>query len=84
MPEIIPILIILVFTFGTSIFYFLSLLERSVLKLAFDHDDKRVENADVDFVHRAIKRLIFVLPPTFGVVILAGSILLVIQGMSRS
>lgn len=75
--------IIAVYSFGGAIFYALSCIERSVLKLGLDQQAKEVDDEDVRFVHAALKRLIPLLPPSNGFVILFGTAAMVYQGFAR-
>lgn len=70
--------IVTTFTFGFSIFYGLSLIEKSVWPLIFGKGHK-VSDEDVRFTHTALKRLTPLLPPSNGVVILVGLTLLIRQ-----
>lgn len=74
--------IVIIFTFGFSIFYALSMVEFKVWPLIRNRKTTRVDQADVRFVHRALKRLTSLLPPSNGLVILAGTTLLVMQANS--
>ena len=60
------------FAFGTAIFYCLSCVEKSVLKLAFRKDKTSVTEDNIRFTHKALKRLAPLLPPANGFVILFG------------
>lgn len=70
--------IVATFTFGFSIFYGLSLIEKSVWPLIFGRGHS-VSDEDVRFTHQALKRLTPLLPPSNGVVIIVGLILLMRQ-----
>lgn len=72
-------LIAVVFTFGFSLFYGLSLIEKRVWPIIFRNDSSKVSDADIRFTHEALKRLTPLLPPSNGVVILAGLTLLLLQ-----
>jgi hypothetical protein len=67
------IAILLLFTFGTTIFYVLLAIERRVWagSLTFGTNDHGSQD-DVRFVHRVLKHLIPVLPPSNGVVVVGG------------
>ena len=71
------------FTLGTSIFYVLSCIERSVLGLVFGKKNRKVSEEDIRFTHASLKRLSPLLPPSNGFVILFGNIALVIQCFYR-
>lgn len=71
--------IVATFTFGFSIFYGLSLIEKSVWPLIFKSQEARVAEEDVRFTLKTLRRLTPLLPPSNGVVILAGMTLLTIQ-----
>ena len=75
------LLILLLFTFASSIFYILLLIERRVWSLVFYPESAFAKESDVRFVHRSLKRLIPVLPPSNGVVVIGGLISLVWQGI---
>lgn len=75
--------IIATFTFGSAIFYCLSTIEFSVLKLAFSRGGNGVSEADIRFVHEALKRLTPLLPPSNGFVILFGTVALILQAVSH-
>lgn len=55
------------FAFGTAIFYCLSCVEKSVLKLAFSKDKTSVTEDNIRFTHKALKRLAPLLPPANSV-----------------
>ncbi|WP_338869202.1 hypothetical protein WBJ53_19530 [Spirosoma sp. SC4-14] len=74
-------LIVSLFSIGTTIFYVLSCIERRVLQLAFA-PGKPVEEPDVRFVHQSLKRLIPVMPPSNGLVLLGGTALLIYQAIT--
>jgi hypothetical protein len=67
------------FAFGTAIFYCLSCVEKSVLKLAFSKDKTAVTEDNIRFTHKALKRLAPLLPPANGFVILFGVSALIYQ-----
>ena len=75
--------IVAVYSFGGAIFYALSCIERSVLKLGLDEQTQAVDDEDVRFVHAALKRLIPLLPPSNGFVILFGTAAMLYQGFAR-
>ncbi|SEO80273.1 hypothetical protein SAMN04487948_105228 [Halogranum amylolyticum] len=81
--ELVSGVILSLFTFGTAIFYILSRIERFVLALAFDEETDTVEDDDVRFVHRVLKHLIPILPPSYGFVMLFGTLALLYQGFER-
>ncbi|SFS07202.1 hypothetical protein SAMN05216559_3173 [Halomicrobium zhouii] len=81
--ELVSGVVLSLFAFGTAIFYILSRIERFVLPLAFDVDAETVDDDDVRFVHRVLKHLIPVLPPSYGFVILFGTVALLYQGFER-
>ena len=60
------------FAFGTAIFYCLSCVEKSVLKLVFSKDRNSVTEDNIRLTHKALKRLAPLLPPANGFVILLG------------
>ena len=60
------------FAFGTAIFYCLSCVEKSVLKLVFSKDKTAVTEDNIRFTHKTLKRLAPLLPPANGFVILFG------------
>tara|TARA_Y100001933_G_C18925761_1_gene533076 strand:+ start:347 stop:826 length:480 start_codon:yes stop_codon:yes gene_type:complete len=71
--------IVAMFMLGTSIFYVLSCVERSVLGLVFGKN-KSVTSEDIRFTHASLKRLSPLLPPSNGAVIFFGNIALIAQG----
>ena len=75
--------IVFVFTFGTSIFFALSMIERSTWSLMWKPQSSDVSEGDIRFVHKSLQRLTSVLPPSNGLVILGGTTLLVIQVFER-
>ncbi|MCF8529087.1 MAG: hypothetical protein K9G13_04330 [Aquiluna sp.] len=75
-------LIAAIFTFGFSIFYGLSLIEKSVWPLIFRNKPDLVSDHNIVFTHTALKRLTPLLPPSNGVVILAGTSLLFWQAVN--
>ncbi len=83
MNALTPSLIVAIFSFGTAIFYALSCIEWSTLRLALNQHTQTVKNADVRFVHAALKRLIPLLPPSNGFVILFGTAALIYQCFLR-
>ena len=70
-PAVLPIL--LLFTFGSTIFYVLLAIERRVWadSLTFG-STARGSESDVRYVHRVLKRMIPVLPPSNGMVVVGG------------
>lgn len=76
--------IVAVYSFGGAIFYALSCIERSVLKLGLDERSEEVDDTDVRFVHASLKRLIPLLPPSNGFVIFFGTAAMIYQGFKRS
>lgn len=72
-------LIAATFTWGFSIFYGLSLIEKSVWPLIFGSRNAAVSEENVRFTHKALKRLTPLLPPSNGIVILVGTTLLMRQ-----
>lgn len=77
------LVVLLLFAFGTTIFYVLLAIERRVWGLARDGDPARYAEEDLRFVHRSLKHLIPVLPPSNGVVVVGGFAALVWQGVQR-
>ena len=73
--------IVAIFTFGFSIFYVLSLIEKSVWPIIFAGVQKEVDETDVRITDRTLKRLTPLLPPSNGVVILVGTTLLLRQAL---
>lgn len=73
-----------VFTLGTTIFYVLSCVERSVLGLVLGKNKKTISEENIRFTHASLKRLSPLLPPSNGFVILFGNMALFIQGFMRS
>ncbi len=65
------------FSFGTAIFYVLSCVENSVLRLGLDQHSPAVADEDIRFTHKSLKRLTPLLPPANGFVILFGTAALV-------
>lgn len=65
--------ILVLFTFGATIFYVLLAIERRVWagSLTFG-SDARGKDGDVRFVHAVLKHLIPVLPPSNGLVVVGG------------
>ena len=84
MQDLTAALIVATFSFGGAIFYTLSCIERSVLRLGLNHQDQRVKEEDARFVHAALKRLIPLLPPSNGFVILFGTVAMVYQAGLRN
>lgn len=77
--NIIQALIIAVFSFGSAIFYSLSCIERPVLGLWLK-PNKSLENNDlIRFVHKELKKLIPLLPPSNGFVIFFGMLSMITQ-----
>ncbi len=68
-----------VFSFGTSLFYVLTCVERATLPLVWN---RVVAEADIRFTHQALKRLAPLLPPSNGFVILFGFGSLITQGIA--
>ena len=66
------LLIVLLFLFGSSIFYTLLLIERSTWKLVSQPESASAIEQAVRFVHLSLKNLIPVLPPSNGVVVVGG------------
>ncbi len=56
MKKLMPSLIVTIFSFGGAIFYALSCIERSVLKLGLNHHSQEVDEKDIRFVHASLKR----------------------------
>ncbi len=83
MDTLTPTFIIAIFSFGTAIFYALSCVEWSVLRLGLNQHSRAVDDNDIRFVHAALKRLTLLLPPANGVVILFGTAAMVYQGVLR-
>ena len=79
MNEIISALVLTIFSFGAAIFYVLSCIERSVLPLGTNPESPIVADQDVRFVYSALQRLVPLLPPSNGAVIVLGSGALVYQ-----
>jgi|GEM_PF-3496338 len=84
MKKLIPSLIVAIFSFGVAIFYALSCIERSVLKLGLNQHSQEVDEKDIRFVHASLKRLIPLLPPSNGFVIVFGTAAMVYQGFTRN
>jgi hypothetical protein len=84
MYTLIPTVAIAIFSFGTAIFYALSRVEWSVLRLGLNRHSQAVKDEDVRFVHRALKRLTPLLPPSNGAVILLGTAALVYLAVVNS
>jgi hypothetical protein len=84
MKKLMPSLIVTIFSFGGAIFYALSCIERSVLKLGLNQHSQEVDEKDIRFVHASLKRLIPLLPPSNGVVIVFGTGAMVYQGFTRN
>ena len=84
MKKLMPSLIVTIVSFGGAIFYALSCIERSVLKLGLNHHSQEVDEKDIRFVHASLKRLIPLLPPSNGVVIVFGTGAMVYQGFTRN
>ena len=81
--ELLPGIVLVLFTFGATIFYILSRIERFVLPLAVNQESQSVDEEHVRFVHRILEHLSPVLPPSYGVVVLFGTIALLIQAFVR-
>lgn len=75
--------IVILFAFGSTIFYVLLLIERRVWRL-LTRRAPTVADADVRFVHRILKHLIPVLPPSNGVVVFGGLACLLWQAIDRN
>lgn len=72
-------LLVVTFTFGMAIFIFLSMLEIPVWKLIFTGSAAGISNEAIRFVHKNLKYMTSKLPPSNGVVILAGVGLMIWQ-----
>ena len=75
-------LLVVTFTFGTAIFIFLSMLEIPVWKLVFTSARSGIEDSSVRFVHKNLKYMTSKLPPSNGMVILAGVTLMIWQSIA--
>ncbi|MFP4698601.1 MAG: hypothetical protein ACLFMO_07830 [Eubacteriales bacterium] len=84
MSNLVSSIIVTVFTFGTAIFYVLACIERSVMLLSLNPASKKVNDEEARFVHTSLKRLIPLLPPSNGFVILFGTISLIYQAVIRN
>jgi hypothetical protein len=73
MTELVPALVVALLSFGSAIFYVLSAIERPVWRLGLEQDSSKVSDEDARFVHMSLKRLIPLLPPSFGVVLVWGT-----------
>lgn len=73
---------LVLFTFGSTIFYVLMLIERRVWSL-LTRRANTVADHDVRFVHRILKHLIPVLPPSNGIVVVGGPASLLWQSIAR-
>lgn len=76
------LLIVVLFTFSTTIFYILLLSERRVWGL-LGRSAYAVPEGEIRFVHRVLNLFITVLPPSNGVTAVGGLIALVWQGFAR-
>lgn len=77
--------ILVLFTFGATIFYVLLAIERRVWARSLTFGDDRTGTDDsVRFVHRVLKHMIPVLPPSNGVVVLGGLAAILWQCSLRS
>jgi len=83
MPDLIAALIVLCYSFATGIFYVLSCLEKPVWALMRAPDSGKVADEDARFVHRALQRLVPLLPPSMVTAMFAGLGLLLLQSWLR-
>lgn len=78
------ILILMLFTFGASIFYVLLCIEKRTWAIAFPAKLSRpVPESEVRFVHQSLQRLIPLLPPSNGIVVVGGGGALLWQAIQR-
>jgi hypothetical protein len=84
MMEPVSAFVVAITSFGIGIFYVLSAIERPVWRLAFDVHSPQVDDSDTRFVHRSLKRLIPLLPPANGAVILLGTLAMLYQALLRA
>lgn len=78
------ILILMLFTFGATIFYVLLCIEMRTWAIAFPAKFSRpVPETEIRFVHQALQRLIPLLPPSNGLVVLGGGGALLWQAIQR-
>jgi hypothetical protein len=76
------LLIVVLFTFSSTIFYILLLGERRVWGLLGPRA-AMVPESDIRFVHRLLNLFITVLPPSNGITVIGGLLALVWQGFAR-
>lgn len=76
------LLIIILFTFSSTIFYILLLSERRVWGL-LGRNAAMVPAADIRFVHRLLNLYITVLPASNGITVVGGLAVLLWQGFAR-
>jgi hypothetical protein len=81
--NLIAALMVAIFSVGATVFDVLSCIGRSVLRLGLDRASPQVSDADARFVHTALKRLIPLLPPSNGFVILFGTAAMIYQAVLR-
>lgn len=84
-PTVIPtyeLVIVILFTFSSTIFYILLLGERRVWGL-LGRRAAGVAEGDIRFVHRMLNVFITVLPPSNGITVVGGLASLLWQGVAR-
>lgn len=82
--HMVKLLILIVFTFGATIFYVLLAIERRVwaATVTFGNNARGSEH-DIRVVHRMLKHLIPVLPPSNGIVVVGGLAAILWQAILR-
>lgn len=83
MNELIAALIVVCYSFAVGIFFVLSCLEKPVWSLMRNADSVNVADEDARFVHKALQRLIPLLPPAMITTVLTGFALILLQSWLR-
>jgi len=84
MNELIAALIVVCYSFAVGIFFVLSCLEKPVWSLMRNADSVNVADEDARFVHKALQRLIPLLPPAMITTVLTGFALILLQSWLRN
>ena len=67
-----------------AIFAVLTILERTIRRVAWRPDDQTIADSDVRFVYQVLQWLVPRLPPLHGTLTVIGTVGLVLQGMDRA